>query len=74
MICVQEIFGCNGYKYKTSQELRMLSWSLSDCKSLTPNVMIQVSQFVSSSQLCHSVTNSPNCSESKSKSLSLHSL
>ena len=47
MICVQEIFGCNGYKLKTSQELRMLSWSLSDCKSLTPNVMIQVSQFVS---------------------------
>ena len=53
MICVQEIFGCNGYKLKTSQELRMLSWSLSDCKSLTPNVMIQVSQFVSSFQLCH---------------------
>ena len=38
---------------KTSQELRMLSRSLSDCKSLTHNVMIQVSKFVSSSQLCH---------------------
>ena len=38
---------------KTSQELRMLSRSLSDCKSLLINVMIQVSQFVSSSQLCH---------------------
>ena len=53
MIWVQEIFGCNGYKHKTSQELRMLSWSLSDCKSLTPNVMIQVSQFVSCFWLCH---------------------
>ena len=31
---------------KTSQELRMLSRSLSDCKSLLLNVMIQVSQFV----------------------------
>ena len=31
---------------KTSQELRMLSRSLSDCKSLLINVMIQVSQFV----------------------------
>ena len=36
---------------KTSQELRMLSKSLSDCKSLTLNVKIQVSQFVSNSQL-----------------------
>ena len=34
---------------KTSQELRMLSRSLSDCKSLILNVMIQVSQFVSNS-------------------------
>ena len=32
---------------KTSQELRMLSRLLSDCKSLLPNVMIQASQFVS---------------------------
>ena len=32
---------------KTSQELRMLSRSVSDCKSLLLNVMIQVSQFVS---------------------------
>ena len=38
---------------ETSQELRMLSRSLSDCKSLLLNVMIQVSQFVSNSQLCH---------------------
>ena len=34
----------------------MLSRSLSDCKSLLLNVMIQVSQFVSNSQLCHQVT------------------
>ena len=47
--------------YETSQELRMLSKSLSDCKSLLLNVMIQVSQFVSNSQLCHyKVTNSLN--------------
>ena len=39
--------------WQTSQELRMLSRSLSDCKSLLLNVMIQVSQFVSNSQLCH---------------------
>ena len=39
--------------WETSQELRVLSRSLSDCKSLTPNVMIQVLQFVSNSQLCH---------------------
>ena len=38
---------------KTSQELQMLSRSLSDGKSLLLNVMIQVSQFVSNSQLCH---------------------
>ena len=38
---------------KTSQELQMLSRLLSDCKSLTLNVMIQVSQFVSNRQLCH---------------------
>ena len=38
---------------KTSQELRMLSRSLSECKPLTLSVMIQVSQFVSNSQLCH---------------------
>ena len=37
---------------KTSQELRMLYRSLSDCKLLLLNVMIQVSQFVSNSQLC----------------------
>ena len=40
-------------KTKTSQELRMLSRSLSDCKSLLLNVIIQVSQFVSNSQQCH---------------------
>ena len=47
--------GTNKYTFvkKTSQELRMLSRSLSDCKSLAHNVMIEVSQFVSSSQLCH---------------------
>ena len=38
---------------KTSQELRMLSRSLSDCKSLLLNVMIQVSQFARNNQLCH---------------------
>ena len=59
--------------FKTSQELRMLSRSLYDCKSQTLNVMIQVSQFVSSSQLCQWVKNLPNRphSEFKSKSLSL---
>ena len=36
-----------------SATVRMLSRSLSDCQSLTLNVMIQVSQFVSNSQLCH---------------------
>ena len=39
--------------YKTSQELRMLSRSLFDCKSLLLNVMIQVSQFISNCRLCH---------------------
>ena len=38
---------------KTSQELRMLSRSLSDCKSLLLNVMIQVLQFIRNGQLCH---------------------
>ena len=38
------------------QELRMLSSSLSDCKSLLLYVMIRVSQFVSNSQLCHYIT------------------
>ena len=37
---------------ETSQELRMLSRSLSDCKSLHLNVMIQVSRFASNRQLC----------------------
>ena len=46
------------FLFETSHELRMLSRSLSDCKSLTPNVMIQVSQFVSNSKLCHLVTKS----------------
>ena len=46
---------------KSSQELRMLSRSLSDCKSLLLNVMILVSQFVSN--LCHLVTNSLNHSQ-----------
>ena len=39
----------NSLVLKTSQEMRMLSRSLSDCKSLLLNVMIQVSQFVSNS-------------------------
>ena len=52
-------------KKKTSQELRMLSRSLSDCKSLLLNVMIQVSQFVSNIQLCHYVTKALNDSYSK---------
>ena len=37
------------YVPETSQNLRMLSRSLSDCKSLLLNVVIQVSQFVSNS-------------------------
>ena len=40
----------------TSQELRMLSRSLSGCKSLLLNVMIQVWQFVSNSPLRHQFT------------------
>ena len=32
------------HKSKTSQELQMLSRSISDCKSLTLNIMIQVCQ------------------------------
>ena len=44
--------GPEDVKRKTSQELRMLSRSLSDYKSLLLNVMIQVSQFVSNSQMC----------------------
>ena len=43
----------------------------SDCKSTLLNVMIQASQFVSNSQLCHLVTNLLNRSQSKSKLLSL---
>ena len=43
---------------KTSQELRMLSRSVSDCKSLLLNVMIQVSQFIRNGQLCHLFTKS----------------
>ena len=38
---------------KTSLELVMLSRSLSDCKSLLLNFVIQVSQFFSNSQPCH---------------------
>ena len=38
---------------KTSQELWMLSRSLSDCKSLLLNVLIQDPQFVRNNQLCH---------------------
>ena len=56
---------------KTSQELCMLSRSLSDCKSLLINVMIQVVQF-NCSQFTYSLHRSQ--STSKSKSLSLQSL
>ena len=54
-VCVLAIIGTKAMvrTMKTSQELRMLSRSLSDCKSLLLNVMIQVLQFVSNSQLCH---------------------
>ena len=38
---------------KTSQELRMLPRSLSDCQSLTLNVMIQIFQIVRMGQLGH---------------------
>ena len=48
---------------KTSQELRTLSRSLSDCQSQTLNVRVQASQFVRKSQLCHLVTKSLNCSQ-----------
>ena len=40
-------------KRKTSQELGMLFRSLFECQLLTLKVMIQVSQFVRNSQLCH---------------------
>ena len=51
---------------KTSQELQMLSRSISDCKSLTTNGMIQVLSLI-----VNCVTKSLNRSESKSKSKSL---
>ena len=72
-VCVLAIVGTKAMvrTMKTSQELRMLSTSLSDFKSLLLNVMIQVLQFVSNSRLCHIVTNSLDRSQSKSKSLSL---
>ena len=44
---------------KTSQELRTLSRSLSDCQSQTLNVRVKVSQFVRNSQLYISL----NCSQ-----------
>ena len=43
---------------KISQDLQMLSRSLSDWQLLTLNVMISVSQFVRNSQLCHKITKS----------------
>ena len=53
-----------GYLYYAYKELRTLSRSLSDCQSLTLNVMIRVSQFVrNSQQLCHYVTKSLNRSQ-----------
>ena len=45
---------------KTSHELQTLSMSLSECQSLPPILLIQVSQFVMNSQLCHQVTKSLN--------------
>ena len=48
---------------KTSQEMQMLSKSLSNCQSLTLNVMISVSHFVRNNQLCHQVTKSLNRSQ-----------
>ena len=39
-----------GYLYYAYKELRTLSRSLSDCQSLTLNVMIRVSQFVRNRQ------------------------
>ena len=38
---------------QTSQKLRMLSRSLSDCQSQILKVRVQDSQFVRNSQLCH---------------------
>ena len=61
-----EVFGFNSFQIhvemniQTSQELRMLSRSPSDCKSLLLNVMIQVSQFVSKSVSLSHCTNSLN--------------
>ena len=46
-------FTINLFSFKTSQELRMLFRSLSDCQSLIVNVTIGVSQFVRNSLLCH---------------------
>ena len=43
---------------QTSQKLRMLSMSLSDCQSQILKVRVQDSQFVRKSQLCHKVTKS----------------
>ena len=51
-----EIIPISSFTTKTSQELGMLSRSLSDCQSLTPNVMITVSQFVRNCKLFHYVT------------------
>ena len=60
---VAQSISCSTIK-KNSQKLRMLSQSLSDCQSLTLNVMIRVSQFVrNSQQLCHYVTKSLNRSQ-----------
>ena len=41
------------HQMSSERELRMLSRSLFDCKALTLNVRIQVSQFASNSQLFH---------------------
>ena len=53
ILCVTQLRAFMPVYIETSQELRMLSRSLSDCKSLLLNVMIQVSQFIRNGQLCH---------------------
>ena len=50
---VAQSISCSTIKAKKSQELRMLSRSLSDCQSQTLNVMVRVTQFIRNSKLCH---------------------
>ena len=55
---LSELWWSENLMKETSQELWMLSRSLSACQSLTHNVMMSVSRFVRNSQLCHQVTKS----------------